>query len=45
MTDEETGTVIMITLLKVNGNRVRVGYEAPKHVRIVRDESPKARAA
>ena len=45
LTDNETGTEIVINFLKVTGNRVRVGYEAPKHVRIVRDNKPRVKAA
>lgn len=31
---------IMITVSRVDGNRVSLGIEAPKEVRVVRDELP-----
>ena len=38
------GDNITITVLRVKGNQVRVGIEAPREVRVVRGELPAARA-
>jgi len=34
----QIGDDIKITVLRVKGNTVRIGIEAPKHVRVIRDE-------
>jgi carbon storage regulator CsrA len=34
----QIGDNIKITVLRVKGNTVRIGIEAPKHVKVVRDE-------
>src|SRR5262249_23278152 len=36
------GEQITVTILRVKGNTVRVGVEAPRAVRVVRGELPKA---
>ncbi len=36
----QVGDDITITILRVKGNTVRVGIEAPRHVRVVRGELP-----
>ncbi|EAQ81391.1 carbon storage regulator [Blastopirellula marina] len=38
----QIGDDIVITILKVKGNSIRVGIEAPKDVRVVRGELPKS---
>ena len=35
------GQDIMITVLRVKGNSVRIGIDAPDHVRVVRGELPR----
>ncbi|TWT31517.1 carbon storage regulator [Blastopirellula retiformator] len=37
----QIGDDVVITILKVKGNSIRVGIEAPKDVRVVRGELPK----
>ena len=34
----QIGDNIKITVLRVKGNTVRIGIEAPKHVKVIRDE-------
>ena len=34
----QIGDNIKITVLRVKGNTVRIGIEAPKHIKVVRDE-------
>ncbi|PQO44622.1 carbon storage regulator CsrA [Blastopirellula marina] len=41
----QIGDDIVITILKVKGNSIRVGIEAPKDVRVVRGELPKSELA
>ncbi|WP_315858771.1 carbon storage regulator CsrA [Blastopirellula sediminis] len=41
----QIGDDIVITILKVKGNSIRVGIEAPKDVRVVRGELPKSEMA
>lgn len=38
----QIGDDVVITILKVKGNSIRVGIEAPKDVRVVRGELPKS---
>ena len=39
------GPDIVVTILKVNGNRVKLGIEAPKEVAIDREENTKRKSA
>lgn len=32
------GTDIVITVVKIAGNKVRLGFEAPREIKVVRDE-------
>ena len=36
----QIGEDVSITVLQITGNKVRIGIEAPQHVRIVRSELP-----
>ena len=34
------GDSVVVTVVRVSGDRVRIGIEAPAHVRVLRDELP-----
>lgn len=34
------GDDVVLTVVKIQGNKVRLGFEAPPHVKVVRDELP-----
>jgi len=38
--DEETGTKVTIKVVTIGKHSVRIGFEAPDHVRILRTEVP-----
>ena len=35
------GSDITLTVVRVHGNAVRIGIEAPRHVRVIRGELPR----
>jgi len=39
------GSDITVTIVRVHGNAVRIGIEAPRHVRVIRGELPRNEAA
>jgi len=41
----QIGEDIAITVLQITGNKVRIGIEAPQHVRVVRSELPPKKPA
>ena len=34
------GDSVVVTVVRVSGDRVRIGIEAPAHIRVLRDELP-----
>jgi carbon storage regulator CsrA len=38
LTDEDTGAVITLKVIDIQGNRVRLGIDAPSHIIIIRGE-------
>jgi len=39
------GSDVVLTVVRVHGNAVRLGIEAPQHVRVVRGELPRTAPA
>lgn len=38
----QIGSDITVTIVRVHGNKVQIGVEAPRHVRVVRGELPRS---
>lgn len=42
LTDQQTGREIVIKMVAINGNRVRIGIEADRQVKVMRSELQEA---
>ena len=38
LTDKQTGLSMTVTVVRIHGQTVKLGVEAPKHITVLRDE-------
>ena len=38
LTDKQTGLSMTVTVVRIHGQTVKLGIEAPKHITVLRDE-------